>query len=154
MIADDDPGFKRLVKRIAYRYGPHICRPVYSGVGSILMFHRFVDDPPPVRVGFGRAIEHSTGMVEALIRRLRTSGYTFVSLNEMLEALSRKRRAGGKMIVFTIDDGYRDVYTHAFLLLRSLNVPLTLYVASGFPDKTVAPWFYLLEERLLEGGRW
>jgi peptidoglycan/xylan/chitin deacetylase (PgdA/CDA1 family) len=38
--------------------------------------------------------------------------------------------------------------THALPVLASLDAPFTVYVATGFPDRTVIPWGVLLERHL------
>jgi peptidoglycan/xylan/chitin deacetylase (PgdA/CDA1 family) len=55
-----------------------------------------------------------------------------VRLDEALEVLSGKRRAKRDLAVITFDDGYRDVYEHAFPVLREMKLPAIVYVPSGF----------------------
>jgi peptidoglycan/xylan/chitin deacetylase (PgdA/CDA1 family) len=55
-----------------------------------------------------------------------------VRLDEALEVLSGKRGAKRDLAVITFDDGYRDVYEHAFPVLREMKLPAIVYVPSGF----------------------
>jgi peptidoglycan/xylan/chitin deacetylase (PgdA/CDA1 family) len=46
--------------------------------------------------------------------------------------LDGTRQAARDVAVVTFDDGYRDVYQHAFPVLRDLRIPAVVYVPSGF----------------------
>jgi peptidoglycan/xylan/chitin deacetylase (PgdA/CDA1 family) len=47
-------------------------------------------------------------------------------------AISRWEEPGSdRLVVITFDDGYRDVYTTAFPVLRARGVPFVLYVSTG-----------------------
>ena len=58
--------------------------------------------------------------------------HDIVTLEEALEVLQGTRRASRDVAVITFDDGYRDVYTYAFPVMRELRVPGVVYVPSGF----------------------
>jgi peptidoglycan/xylan/chitin deacetylase (PgdA/CDA1 family) len=55
-----------------------------------------------------------------------------VSLDEALSVLDETQKAARDVAVVTFDDGYRDVYQHAFPVLRDLRIPAVVYVPSGF----------------------
>jgi peptidoglycan/xylan/chitin deacetylase (PgdA/CDA1 family) len=55
-----------------------------------------------------------------------------VRLDEAMEALAGRRAARRDAAVITFDDGYRDVYEHAFPVLREMNLPAVAYVPSSF----------------------
>ncbi len=55
-----------------------------------------------------------------------------VSLDEALSVLDGTQKAARDVAVVTFDDGYRDVYQHAFPVLRDLRIPAVVYVPSGF----------------------
>jgi peptidoglycan/xylan/chitin deacetylase (PgdA/CDA1 family) len=55
-----------------------------------------------------------------------------VSLDQALEVLDGKRNPARDVAVVTFDDGYRDVYDHAFPVMRELKVPGIVYVPSAF----------------------
>ena len=54
-----------------------------------------------------------------------------VSLDDALSVLEGKRNAARDLAVITFDDGYRDVYTHAFPVLREMRLPAMVYVPSS-----------------------
>ena len=58
--------------------------------------------------------------------------HDIISLDDALEVLSGARRAPRDVAVITFDDGYHDVYAHAFPVMRALRVPGIVYVPSSF----------------------
>jgi peptidoglycan/xylan/chitin deacetylase (PgdA/CDA1 family) len=55
-----------------------------------------------------------------------------VRLDQALDVLSGRRGARRDLAVVTFDDGYRDVYEHAFPVLREMKLPAVAYVPSAF----------------------
>ena len=117
------------------------------------MFHQVEDDPPPERVGWGHELETSSSFLEQMVITLRKRGYTFLSIDEVKDVLSRADRHAPKFVVVTFDDGYAHVHDKAFPLLTSMSVPFTVYLTTGYPDHTIVHYWYLLEEALLGGAR-
>jgi peptidoglycan/xylan/chitin deacetylase (PgdA/CDA1 family) len=58
--------------------------------------------------------------------------HDIVSLESALQVLDGSRAARRDVAVITFDDGYKDVYTHAFPVMRELRVPAVVYVPSAF----------------------
>ena len=58
--------------------------------------------------------------------------YDVVALDRALEVLEGKALAPRDIAVVTFDDGYRDVYHHAFPVMREMKVPGIVYVPSAF----------------------
>jgi peptidoglycan/xylan/chitin deacetylase (PgdA/CDA1 family) len=50
-------------------------------------------------------------------------------------------------LAITFDDGYLDNYTHAYALARELQVPITIFLISGYIDDGAAFWWF---DRLVE----
>jgi len=55
-----------------------------------------------------------------------------VRLDDALEVLAGRRAARRDLAIITFDDGYRDVYEHAFPILREMKLPAVAYVPSAF----------------------
>jgi peptidoglycan/xylan/chitin deacetylase (PgdA/CDA1 family) len=93
-----------------------------AGGATLLTYHR---------VGAGTADELDTptdqlaGQLDVLVR----DGHDVVDLDVALGRLA----AGDARpsVVLTFDDGFADVHTHAFPLLRERGLPFTVYVTAG-----------------------
>ncbi len=94
----------------------------------ILIYHQ-------VGGGSGRQMDLDPGVFRAqlvwLVEHARVIGYE--------EAVAG---AGGESleVVLTFDDGYADVYEHAFPLLRDLGLPFTLFLTTH-PIETATPLY-------------
>jgi peptidoglycan/xylan/chitin deacetylase (PgdA/CDA1 family) len=49
-------------------------------------------------------------------------------------------------LIITFDDGYRDNLTVALPILEKYNVPATIFITSGFIDRTSSLWWYEQEK--------
>jgi len=85
---------------------------------------------------------------DRLLTYLRRTGWDIVTIEE---ALLRTSRADSedRFVNFSVDDGYRDTYELVVPLFRRHGVPITLYVTTGIPDRTIPLWWAGLEETLL-----
>ena len=126
-----------------------ISRLIYSGIGSILMFHRVCPADERIRIQGNSGMEVTPNYLESLIQYLIRLKYEIISLENVHERLRTGRR-GGKFIAFTFDDGYSDNFIHAYPILKKYNIPFTIYVATNYPDGQLTPWWYPLEELILK----
>ncbi len=128
-----------------------LLQPGFSGIGTILLFHRVVEDNGRKKFVDNREMEVSLKYFEQVILFLKGEGFEFISLDEVYERLSASRINHDlpRFVSFTFDDGYVDLYTLAYPLLKKYDVPFTIYVTTGFPDKNALLWWYMLEDLLL-----
>lgn len=68
---------------------------------------------------------------EQQLAYLNDHGYTTVTALDLVNALKNHTGLPGKSIVVTIDDGYADVYTNLFPLIKRYNIRVSLLIASG-----------------------
>ena len=69
------------------------------------------------------------------IRASRAAGWTFVSLQQVIESRSHPERLPPRALVMTFDDGYRSFRELALPILRAERVPVTLAVITGFVEQ-------------------
>ncbi len=119
----------------------------FSGVATIFMLHR-VYPFEPHRLPPNENMKVSPEFLERFILQMRALGYEFISLDQ-LHTLLVTREKTTKKIVLTLDDGYKDNFTHAYPIIQKLNVPIAIYVTTAFPDKTARLWWYVLEDLIL-----
>lgn len=127
--------------------------------GAILTLHHVRHER---RRGFAPNAHLSTRaeFLDDLIDDLRRDDVEIAGIDEVPDRL--RARAGTRFVVITFDDGYRDNLTNAVPVLRGQMAPYTIYVTTGFVDRSSVPWWESLEslvrrqERLLvqgEGGQ-
>ena len=126
-----------------------ISRLGYSGMGSILMFHRVCPADGRIRIQGNSGLEVTPEYLEKSIQYLIKENYEFVSLDAVYDRL-QVGCDGRKFIVFTFDDGYSDNLTHAYPIFKKYGVPFTVYIATNYPDGQLTPWWYPLEEVILK----
>lgn len=97
--------------------------------GLVLMYHYVTDE----HVNTMPSCVHSPTVFEGTLKRLISEGYEFVSVKEMLDIINNKEDR--KFAVVTFDDIMDDVYENAYPILRKMQIPFTLFVASGLIDK-------------------
>ncbi len=100
---------------------------------GILCYHRVGTEGVPV---FSRL---EPGVFEKQMRYLKKH-YRIVPLGE----LCRELKDGGTVrptLAITFDDGYRDLYTHAFPVLRKYEIPATIYLIGKSMETGEAPWY-------------
>jgi peptidoglycan/xylan/chitin deacetylase (PgdA/CDA1 family) len=98
----------------------------------------------PLVLGYHRVVESfgataHTEMPSMLIssrmfeRHLDCIGrhFTFVTLDEIGEHLTGGRRFNKPVAAVTFDDGYRDVYEHAFPILKRKGIPAGVFVVTN-----------------------
>lgn len=106
-----------------------------SGV-PILCYHGVLDVP------WGQAsLFVKVNEFEAQMKYLSENGYTTIFASDIKNANKYK-----KPIVITFDDGYRDVYTNAFPILKKYNLKANVYMISGWINGDV----YMTEEMTKE----
>lgn len=117
------------------------------GIGTIFMLHRVL---PVQEAEFApnKDMAVSVAFLERFVLEARQAGYTFTSLDQLCTHLEQGSRQ--KMLVLTFDDGYRDNFTHAYPLLRRLQVPFAVYVTTSFPDGEAVLWWEAIEQLLLD----
>ena len=144
---------RNIIKNIwplLYRTKSHlITRLAYSGIGSILMFHRVCPPDERVRIQSNSGMEVTPRYLELLIQYVLNLNYEIISLDAVYERL-QYGRSGKKFIAFTFDDGYSDNLVYAFPILKKYNIPFTIYVSTNYPDGQLTPWWYPLEELILK----
>ncbi len=132
---------------------------IVSLFGLFPLFNRYTRNTATVFMmhGFAPAGEEREGALSTptLIRYfeyLRKNGYTVLSLQDYVKALTRHENTY-KAVVFTIDDGYRDFYLHAFSAFRDFGYPATIFLTTDFIEKKLFFWWDAIEYALTATAR-
>jgi len=94
----------------------------------VLGYHRVIADGS----GPGPSVPAMAVSTSMLERHLQWVGrrFRFVSLDELGQAVERGMPPGAPLAAVTFDDGYREVYEHAFPLLQRLGIPGAVFVVT------------------------
>ncbi len=115
------------------------------GVGAILMFHQV---RPWIARDFtpNRLLEITPEFLDAVLTRVQALGFLIVSLDTALNMMAAK--AERPFAVLTFDDGYKDTRDFALPILEKHRAPFTMYVTTGFADRSARLWWVELEEAI------
>lgn len=120
--------------------------PFARGLGAILMFHR-VRENAGGDFAPNRGLEITPSYLDAVLTHVRTAGFDIVSLDEAVAGLSSnaERRP---FVALTFDDGTRDTAQVALPILARHAAPFSVFVTTGFADRTARMWWLELEEAI------
>lgn len=97
----------------------------------ILMYHYIRTNPDPRdKIGFGLSV--TPGDFAQQMSWLASNGYHPIDLADLRAYLRGQTPLPAKPVVLTFDDGYRDLYTTAYPILRAHRFKAVAYVVSGF----------------------
>lgn len=131
-----------------YRTGvAQLCAPFISKRGAIFMLHH-VDPEPPADFEPNRILKVTPQFLDGVIKCVQSAGYDIISLDEVPERLANPDAYKRPFACFTLDDGYRDNWKHAYPVFKKHNVPFTVYVPSAFPSGKADLWWLTLEDVL------
>jgi len=87
------------------------------------------------RVGVPRAGTWERGTVPPArfrrqLRLLRALGFEFSPLGDVVGWLAGRQGQGSRRVALTFDDGYADVYGHAFPLLAEARIPAVMFLVA------------------------
>ncbi|GAC1331907.1 MAG: polysaccharide deacetylase family protein [Beijerinckiaceae bacterium] len=119
--------------------------PLTRGLGAILMFHNV---RPWVERDFApnRLLEVTPAFLDAALSLVKARGFDIVSLDTALERIATP--GARPLMVLTFDDGYRDNVEHALPVLERHEAPFTIFITTGYADRTARLWWLELEEAI------
>lgn len=100
---------------------------------GILCYHRVGQEGIPL---FSRL---DPQLFEAQMRYV-SKHYRIISLQQLCLEIGQNRAVKPSLAI-TFDDGYRDLYAHAFPVLRKYGIPATIYMIGRCIATGEAPWY-------------
>jgi len=102
-------------------------------IPRIFLYHRFCDDQDEN----GQRIDGET--FEWQLSQIK-KGWNTLSLKEYITAKKEGKKLPKKLVVITVDDGYRDFYDIAYPRLKKFGLPATLFPTVNFIDGKIWLW--------------
>lgn len=120
-------------------YSKHLCDDKFV----IFLFHGVINNNDhEIRNYTRKHIE--ADYFSTVIEKLCESGVP-VSMNDIITAHQEKTRLPECAFAITFDDGFENNYSVAAPILRSYNVPSTIYVTTGFIESDTSSWIDIIE---------
>lgn len=101
-----------------------------SGFG-ILLYHRVADHAAGVP---SPTLNVTPRQFRRQLAGLLQRGFVAWPLSQLVRASEESRPIPANAFAVTFDDGYENNYTHAFPILKELNVPATIFLATKYLD--------------------
>lgn len=142
-----------MIKRIKtsiYSRNTNLTKRFLSGKGFIFMLHRVLPDKERIKYTWNKGLAISPEKLEEWILFFRTQKMDVISLDEAL--IRCENNDSRKFVVITLDDGFKDNLTFGFPLFKKLNLPVTIYISTCFPNNKTIYWWYFLEEFILNNN--
>jgi peptidoglycan/xylan/chitin deacetylase (PgdA/CDA1 family) len=117
---------RQVVARLAY-FGGYCALTKWLGTRDgvrILGYHGISDRP-------GNPYAVSTESFVAQMEHL-AARFMLISVDSLAERVRRGTPLPAQAVAVTFDDGYRDVYTHAYPVLKRLAIPATIFLPVAF----------------------
>ena len=117
-------------------------------VPPILMYHSVSPDAEPEN-----RIAVSVDLFERQMHFLKARHYNVIPLESLAALIKDRRKIPPKTIAITFDDGYKNVYTHAFPILKKYNLAATIFLIVneiGRPQRDRLEWSEI--EEMLSSG--
>jgi peptidoglycan/xylan/chitin deacetylase (PgdA/CDA1 family) len=102
----------------------------------ILMYHYIRNPPDPAADRIGWGLSTSPDDFRAQMSYLDEHGYHPITLAALRAYFSNGQPLPDRPVVLTFDDGYADLYTEAFPVLKRHHFKAVAYIVSGFVGRT------------------
>ena len=128
---------RTLLKTLDALGGFSMFNPFTKNSATIFMLHSVA------AVNDGRDVT-SPALLEECFSYLKRNGYRVLSLRNYVQALEN-RESTYKSVVFTVDDGYRDFYEHAYAVFKKYGYSATIFLTSDFINRRIFLWWDQIE---------
>lgn len=139
--------FYRFAVRLLAQGGfSRIARSLQCGSPSILAFHGLREDYDQ------SLMDNSLHTKQTVFRNIckhLAQHYQVLPLTQIVNHLNAGRPMPDRAVALTFDDGYESNFSHAFPILQQFSLPATVFLTTGFIDRTEHLWFHRLECALL-----
>lgn len=115
------------------------------GIGYILMLHR-IGEPDNTVLPQNEDLKVSKEHLEEFIVRAKKD-YDIIRIEQIPEWIKEEHKK--KFLVFTFDDGYKEIVTEGLPLFQKYNIPFTVFLTASFADQSAIVWWYKLEKLIL-----
>ena len=116
--------------------------------GAVMMLHS-VSPVDPKGLEENQSLRTSPERLDRFLSAARKKGFSFVSMDEIVETLASGKKIG-KRLALTADDGYLDNFTAALPVVKAHDAPLCVFLATGLMRGETIAWWNRLERIVLD----
>lgn len=109
----------------------------------ILAYHRVCDIGNEPAFPFDPGLVSASSSAFAWQMNYLKERYHPITFQTLLNAMDGKEGLPRRPVIVTFDDGYDDNYLNAFPVLKSLGIPATIFVSTGYIGSGKPFWFDL-----------
>jgi peptidoglycan/xylan/chitin deacetylase (PgdA/CDA1 family) len=99
------------------------------------MYHH-IQTPEAARKKNQVALTVRTADFRAQMQYLKDKAYNVISMQDLLNFFEQGTKPQPKSVLLTFDDGYGDLYTDAYLILKEFGYPATVFIPTGLMNNT------------------
>jgi peptidoglycan/xylan/chitin deacetylase (PgdA/CDA1 family) len=96
----------------------------------VLMYHHIQPNSEAQNKG-QKSLSVDNGQFDLQMSYLAGKGYSFLSADQLVNALISHAGLPSKSVVVTMDDGYNDIYTYAYPILQKYHIIANAAIISG-----------------------
>jgi hypothetical protein len=104
-----------------------------NGLATVFMIHRASGIHEGIR-------GHDPQNLEEVLIKLKRTAFNLVSLEDVVKAAQGHGDLPGQSIAFTMDDGYHDQIEVLAPIFAKHEVPLTIFLTTGFLNRELWTW--------------
>jgi len=134
MMIRMEKGKKLVYSLSSLFYIADLCRRLTANKVKILMYHGVVHDEDDIDCWWMLKEKLFKKQIDYIAKHFQV-----VSLDEALEVILTQKKKRN-LLVLTFDDGYRNFCDVALPILKSFNMPCTLYVTTGLSQENSKIW--------------
>ena len=115
--------------------------------GLIFTLHHVRPNMSPHKFAPNAILSITPEFLEETVQQVLKAGMIPVHVHELPELL-RNNPENKRYVCFTLDDGYRNNADYASPIFRHYNIPYTIYITSGFAERSHILWWEVVEKLL------
>jgi peptidoglycan/xylan/chitin deacetylase (PgdA/CDA1 family) len=123
-------------------------RRIFAGDAAVILYHRLTEAAPCPRLSNSHfsGLSVASDQFEQQIRFL-SEHYRVIPLPQLIQELETNTLVRGSVAI-TFDDGYQDNLLVALPILERYRAPATIFITTGFIDRTAPVWWFEQEDIL------
>jgi peptidoglycan/xylan/chitin deacetylase (PgdA/CDA1 family) len=141
---------KAALSALHYSGADSMIAPFTRGLGAVLTLHHVTPEKPGAFEP-SRDLKVTPNFLVQVIQQVRAAGFEIVSLEEahfrLVEGEYRR-----PFVCLAFDDGYQDIFEHAYPILQRYDLPFAVYVPTDYPGGHGELWWTALERAIIKVG--